>query len=246
MTLNTRDALELNHFKNLSSHWWDEKGPFKILHRITPLRMAFIREKVGVQFGCIEEALKPFRGLRVLDVGCGGGLLCEPLARLGADVTGIDPLEENITVAKDHANAMGLSITYLPHTIEEMPQDCPSFDVIVASEIIEHVINPDGFLEACVKHLSARGGMVLTTFNKTFKSYLFGILMAENVLKWAPRGTHSWEKFISPQDLSQKLLALGLGNQEIAGLSFSPLTGNWQLSSSTDVNYFLWGAKAYI
>ena len=243
MTLNTRDPAELNHFKSLSSCWWDESGPFQILHAITPLRMDFIKEKVGVYFACPEASLKPFQGLRILDVGCGGGLLCEPLARLGADVTGIDPLEENIAVAKDHAHAMGLSITYLSHTAEDLPEDFSSFDVVVASEIIEHVINPDGFLKACVKHIKPKGGMIVTTFNKTLKSYFLGILLAEYVLKWAPRGTHSWEKFIPPEDLSRKLSSLGLGKQEITGLCFSPLTNTWYLSPSTDINYFLWSAK---
>ncbi|MBI2707741.1 MAG: bifunctional 2-polyprenyl-6-hydroxyphenol methylase/3-demethylubiquinol 3-O-methyltransferase UbiG [Proteobacteria bacterium] len=241
--MNTRDPLELAHFKNMSSTWWDEKGPLRLLHRITPQRVAFIKEKVGVYFRIPEDSLKPFHGLRILDVGCGGGILCEPLARLGAEVTGIDPLEENIALAKAHAKAMDLSITYLSHTIEELPQNLSSFDVIIASEIIEHVKDQDGFLKACVDRLSPDGGLVVTTFNKTLKSYVLGIIAAEYILNWAPRGTHSWEKFISPEVLSQKLKTLGLGLQEITGLRFSPLSGEWGFSSSTDVNYFLWGAR---
>lgn len=241
--MNTRDPLELAHFQNLSSTWWDEKGPFRLLHKITPQRLAFIKEKVGVHFQLSEDSLKPFKGLRILDVGCGGGILCEPLTRLGAEVTGIDPLEDNIDLAKAHAEAMGLSITYLAHSIEELPQTLHSFDVIIASEIIEHVKDPDGFLKACVDRLSPDGGLVVTTFNKTLKSYVLGIVAAEYILNWAPRGTHSWEKFISPEALSQKLKTLGLGVQEITGLRFFALTGEWSLSSSTDVNYFLWGAR---
>jgi 2-polyprenyl-6-hydroxyphenyl methylase/3-demethylubiquinone-9 3-methyltransferase len=198
---------------------------------------------VGVYFRIREVALKPFQGLRILDVGCGGGILCEPLARLGAEVTGIDPLEDNITLARAHAEAMGLSITYLAHAIEELPQTLPPFDVIIASEIIEHVADPDGFLKACVVRLNWGGGLVVTTFNKTLKSYVLGIVAAEYILNWAPRGTHSWEKFISPEILSEKLRDLGLGSQETTGLCFSPLRGEWRLSPSTDVNYFLWAAR---
>lgn len=242
MKLNTKNLVEINHFKNLSSTWWDEVGAFHILHAITPLRLAFIKEKIGIQFRVSENAVKPFKNLRVLDVGCGGGLLCEPLARLGADVTGIDPVFENIAVAEDHAREMGLSITYLPCAIEDLPDDLPLFDVIIASEIIEHVDDPDGFLKSCVEHLSERGGMVVTTLNKTFKSYFFGVFAAEYILKWAPPGTHRWDKFIPPNELSRKLATLGLSNQEIAGLGFSPLTREWSLVPSTDINYFLWAS----
>lgn len=240
MKMNTCDTKELNHFKSYCSTWWDESGPFQVLHAINPLRLAFIKEKIGVHFKRPETSLNPFNGLRILDVGCGGGVLCEPLARLGADVTGIDPLYENIEVAKAHAEAMGLDITYLPFAIEDSFFDGPQFDVIIASEIIEHVANPDGFLTTCLKHLSPQGGIIITTFNKTLKSYLLGIVAAEYIMKWAPRGTHTWEKFITPQNLSQKLSSHGLNNQEFQGLGFFPLAREWRLSSSKDVNYFFW------
>jgi len=241
--MNSRNFKELHHFQSLSSTWWDKKGPFRLLHEITPLRMAFIKEKAGVHFRIREDGLKPLQDLRILDVGCGGGILCEPLARLGADVTGIDPLEGNIVLAKAHADAMGLSITYLPCAIEELPEDLPLFDVVIASEVIEHVDEPEAFLKACVSRLASRGGMVVTTFNKTVKSYLLGILAAEYILKWAPLGTHSWDKFISPHILSQNLKANGLLTQEIIGLQFSPLTKNWHFSPSLEVNYFLWAGR---
>ncbi|OJW53429.1 MAG: hypothetical protein BGO67_01650 [Alphaproteobacteria bacterium 41-28] len=244
MAINTRDTAELDHFKNLSSTWWSEGGPFRILHAITPLRMAFIKENIGVHFRLPEISSRPFQGLRILDVGCGGGLLCGPLARLGAEVTGIDPLEENTLIAQNHAEAMGLPITYLASTIEDLSPDLPPFDVVIASEIIEHVADPDGFLRECANHLSSRGGMVVTTFNKTLKSYLLGIIAAEYILGWAPRGTHSWKKFISPRDLSLQLKELGLRNQALTGLYFSPLSGDWRLSPVTDVNYFMWAARS--
>lgn len=242
MTLHTQNINELNHFKSLSSHWWEARGPFEQLHAITPLRIAYFKEKVGVHFKHSENSSKPFQGLRVLDVGCGGGILSEPLARLGADVTGIDPVEENIQIAKTHAKGMGLHIHYLPCIIEDLPQDIHLFDVVIASEIIEHVSDYQTFLKACVTHLKPHGAMMITTFNKTLRSYLLGILAAEYILRWAPRGTHTWNKFVSPQDLSQLLSSYGLGNQEIKGLSFSPLKG-WHLSSSTAVNYFLWAER---
>lgn len=243
MKHNLTDKNELNHFKNLSSHWWDAQGPFDQLHAINPLRIAYIKEKVGIHFRRSEGDPKPLQGLRVLDVGCGGGLLCEPLARLGAEVTGIDPVQENIHIAKAHAEAMDLPITYLSRRVENLPVDLPLFDLVIASEIIEHITDHQNFLKGCVARLASHGGMIVTTFNKTLKSYLLGILAAEYVLKWAPRGTHSWDKFVPPQDLSRILSSFGLGDQDITGLSYSPLRGGWCFSSSTDVNYFLWAGR---
>jgi 2-polyprenyl-6-hydroxyphenyl methylase/3-demethylubiquinone-9 3-methyltransferase len=241
--MNTLNPSELAHFQALSPTWWEERGPFKILHEITPYRIAFLKEKAGIHFQIPDDKLDFFKGLRILDVGCGGGLFCEPLARLGAEVVGIDPLYENITLAKNHATAMDLPITYLPYAIENLPKDISPFDIIIASEIIEHVDNFDDFLKACVSHLSPLGGLMITTFNQTMKSYLFGILMAEYVLKWAPRGTHSWEKFISPEKLSRKLQHLSFPHQELTGLQYFPLSQKWGFSPSLDVNYFLWATQ---
>lgn len=242
MLINTKDTHELTHFKKLSTHWWEGEGPFKQLHNINPFRLSFLKEKAGLHFGLPEQDPKPLRGLRILDVGCGGGLLCEPLARLGADITGIDVIEENIHIAKAHAEQMGLSISYLSSSVEHLPKGLPLFDIVIASEVIEHVTDYKSFLEACVTRLKPHGGLMITTFNRTLKSYLFGILAAEYVLRWAPRGTHSWDKFRSPQDLSRVLVSHGFDNQEVTGLSFSPLRG-WSFSSSTDVNYFLWAGR---
>lgn len=242
MNFHKNDIDELSHFKNLSRHWWEGQGPFAQLHAINPFRLAFLKEKTGIHFGLLEHDLNPLQGLRILDVGCGGGLFCEPLARLGAEVVGIDPTQENITIAKAHAEGMGLPITYLPCDIEELPEDLLLFDVLIASEVIEHITDHESFLKACVARLKPHGGMMVTTFNKTLKSYLLGIIAAEYVLRWAPRGTHSWDKFRSPQDLSRTFSSLGLTNQHITGLSYSPL-GGWAFSSSTDVNYFLWASR---
>jgi 2-polyprenyl-6-hydroxyphenyl methylase/3-demethylubiquinone-9 3-methyltransferase len=243
MTPNTQNKAELEHFKAYSRVWWDEAGPFKVLHDITPLRMAFIKEKVGVHFNLKDKATNPLKSLRILDVGCGGGLLCEPLARLGAHVTGIDPVKENIIVAQKHAKERELKISYLACAVEDLPADTPPFDVVVASEIIEHVDHPDAFLKACAAHLASRGGMVVTTFNRTFKSYVLGIIAAEYILRWAPVGTHTWEKFITPEEMSQKLASLGLGIQEMTGVSFSPFARRWEFASSLDMNYFMWAGR---
>ncbi|MBA3813497.1 MAG: bifunctional 2-polyprenyl-6-hydroxyphenol methylase/3-demethylubiquinol 3-O-methyltransferase UbiG [Alphaproteobacteria bacterium] len=236
------DAEELIHFQNLSAHWWEGQGPFKQLHAINPFRIAFLKEKVGIHFGLCEHEVKPLQGLRILDVGCGGGVFCEPLARLGAEVIGIDLIPENIRVAKRHAEEMGLPLTYLSCAVEDLPQEFPLFDVVIASEVIEHITDHEGFLETCVARLKPHGGMMVTTFNQTLKSYLLGIIAAEYVLRWAPPGTHSWAKFRSPQDLSRILLSHGFGNQDITGLSYSPVRG-WGFSSSIDVNYFLWAGR---
>lgn len=241
--MNTRDLFEIKHFKALSGQWWNEKGPFALLHEMTPQRIAFLKEKIGLHFSLSQKVLHPLKGLRILDVGCGGGILCEPLARLGAEMVGIDPVEENIEEAKIHAQEMELPIMYLPLAVEDLPENVPLFDVVIASEIVEHVTNPDAFLRACVARLKPHGGIFISTFNKTLKSYLFGILAAEYLLKWVPRGTHSWDKFISPQELSKKLKALGMDHQEIRGLQFSPLTRQWSVGGSTDMNYFLWAAR---
>lgn len=243
MDARSLNQKEIEHFQNLSTTWWDEEGPFRILHAITPLRMAFIKEKIEIGFRRIEASSSPLKGLRILDVGCGGGLLCEPLARLGANVTGIDPIEENISVAKNHADAMDLSIDYRACTIEDLTKDIGLFDVIIASEIVEHVDHPYEFIKICTEHLQEKGGIIVTTFNKTIKSYLLGIVAAEHILGWAPKGTHSWDKFMKPENLSHHLSDLGFKDQELSGLCYNPLKREWGLSSSTDVNYFLWAFR---
>jgi len=269
--MNTRDPREIEHFQSLSNTWWDEGGPFRLLHAMTPLRMAFLTERIKLSFsgrggetpspqkkqteslsapkklprggGASEERL-PLKGLRILDVGCGGGLFCEPLSRLGAEVIGIDPVEENLKVAPQHAEEGGLSITYLPYAIEDMPVDFPKVDVVVASEILEHVENPEIFLRACAAHIKPGGGLFLSTLNKTLKSYVLGIVAAEHILKWAPCGTHSWEKFVPPHVLSKILQSLGFSYQEVQGLSLSPLTQRWRFSPSLSINYFVWATRS--
>lgn len=231
--MNTQDPHELAHFKRLSSTWWDEKGPFQLLHAMTPLRVSFI----------LEKAARPLHGLRILDVGCGGGILCEPLARLGADVVGIDAVEENIRVAQDHGQALGLSIRYFAKAIEDLPPDLGPFDLVIASEILEHVTEPRHFLKACADQLHEHGSLYITTLNQTLKSYLFGILAAEYILGWAPRGTHTWGKFIPPHRLTVMLKEIGFRAQSLQGVRLSPLSKTWHFSSSREINYFLWGRK---
>jgi len=230
--MTTLDPAELSHFQRLSATWWDEAGPFQLLHTLTPLRMAFLRKHAG-----------SLEGLRVLDVGCGGGLLCEPLARLDAEVVGIDPVEENLQVARAHAEAMGLSPTYLPYAIEDLPKEMGNFDLIIASEIIEHVADAQAFLRACTARLQEGGALLVTTLNKTIPSYVLGILAAEYLFKWAPVGTHTWHKFISPPVLAENLKNLGFSTQYIQGVRLAPFSKAWHFSASTAINYFLWAQK---
>lgn len=241
--MNTRDPLELEHFTKLSATWWDEAGPFQLLHRMTPLRMAFLLECATSYFNLPENVSHPLQGLRILDVGCGGGLFCEPLARLGADVTGIDPVGAHLEVARAHASKNGLTIQYIPCAIEDLPSDHRAFDLVIASEILEHVADQDGFLQVCVETLAPRGALMVTTLNQTMKSYVLGILAAEYLLKWAPQGTHSWDKFVPPHVLSRKLKALGLTTLYTQGVRLSPLNKTWHFSSCMDINYFMWGEK---
>lgn len=241
--MDTRDFSELIHFKGLRDEWWNPNGSFKVLHQVTPCRLLFLKEHVGRYFSLAVQERQPFQRLRILDIGCGGGLLSEPLARLGAEVLGIDPVEDALVCARAHAHESHLVISYLPCTIETLPPEEGLFDVIVASEVLEHVNHPHEFLRACKDRLKPKGGLFLSTFNKTLKSYLFGILGAEYILKWAPHGTHRWEKFISPENLTGQLMDLGFSHQEMRGLSFSPFRREWSLSSALDINYFVWADK---
>lgn len=216
------------HFKRFSSLWWDENGPYSILHQMTPLRMQYIKTHIG----------SPFSGLRILDVGCGGGLLSEPLTRLGAHVVAIDAVKENIEVASEHAQQEGLSIDYRVGTLEEYAHMNPSqFDVIIALEIIEHVNSSRDFLENCAALLKGEGKLFLSTFHRTFKSYIFGILMAEYVLRWVPRGTHHWNKFVKPSEVADSLKSKGLKFEDICGITYDVGKSCWKFSKDVQVNY---------
>ena len=233
------DAEEVAKFSRLAAEWWDPHGKFAVLHKFNPVRLAYIRDHATARFGRDPNLPRPLRDLRLLDIGCGGGLLAEPMARLGADVVAIDPAETNIATAKLHAGETGLAVDYRVATAEELAAAGERFDVILNMEVIEHVIDPAAFVAVCGGMLKPGGLMVVATLNRTLKSFAFAIIGAEYVLGWLPRGTHHWEKFITPEELDRYLAAAGLNPADITGVVYNPLTGTWARSRDTDVNYML-------
>jgi 2-polyprenyl-6-hydroxyphenyl methylase/3-demethylubiquinone-9 3-methyltransferase len=233
----TIDAADIARFDQVAATWWDPDGPFKPLHRLNPARLAFLRRTLDQHFGSTANTLRPLAGKRLLDAGCGGGLIAEPMARLGAAVTGLDASAEALTVARAHAAAQGLAIDYRQGGIEDV--DGPPFDVILALEVIEHVADPDAFLGHCRKLLAPGGILIVSTLNRTSKSFALGIVAAEYLLRWLPRGTHDWKKFLKPSELAAALRRAGLSLRSQAGLVYNPLTGQWKISDTDlSVNYF--------
>ena len=233
----TVDPEEIQAFSKDSTSWWDENGPFKPLHRLNPVRLSFIKQQICDHYGCDMKALDAFKGLKILDIGCGGGLVCEPLARLGATVTGADADTQAISVAKEHAQNQGLDITYLADAAEDI-EKC--YDVVLALEIIEHVTNPHDFISTLKQRVRPGGLVIVSTLNRNPKSFLFGIIAAEYLLRWVPAGTHNWKKFIKPSELSKLLRAHKLYPHEIAGIMFDPFGAEFRLSETDiDVNYIM-------
>ncbi|MBK9081531.1 MAG: bifunctional 2-polyprenyl-6-hydroxyphenol methylase/3-demethylubiquinol 3-O-methyltransferase UbiG [Rhizobiales bacterium] len=234
------DPADLARFERLGEEWWNVKGPMKPLHRMNPARVGWLRERLCAHFGRDPKAPAPLAGLRILDVGCGGGILCEPLARMGAAVTGIDPAPGNIGIARAHARRAGLSVDYRATTAEELAAAGETFDAVCAMEVVEHVVEPAAFL-AVVASLARPGGVVfVSTLNRTPKAYALAIVGAEYVLRWLPRGTHDWRKFVTPDELAGMLVAGGLEEVERAGVIYHPLADDWRVSRrDLDVNYMI-------
>jgi 2-polyprenyl-6-hydroxyphenyl methylase / 3-demethylubiquinone-9 3-methyltransferase len=233
----TVDPAEIAKFSKLSETWWDPNGKMKPLHAINPLRLAYIRDAACRKFDRDSRKLDCLSGLRILDVGCGAGLLCEPLTRLGAKVTGVDPSATNIEVAKLHAATSSLAIDYRCITIEEMPDD--TFDIVLAMEVIEHVVSVANFLDRCAALMKPDGLMLVSTLNRTWKSFALAIVGAEYVLRWLPRGTHEWDKFVTPAEVTHHLSRNKLSISDQAGVIYNPLADKWLLSSDMDVNYMV-------
>ena len=231
------DSSEVNKFSAMAAEWWDTAGKFAPLHKFNPVRLAFIRETAAAHFHRDSRKLTPFEGLTLLDIGCGGGLLAEPMARLGFQVLGADASEENIKIAAAHARQMRLPITYRCITAEELADEGKSFDVVLNMEVIEHVADLPAYLEACCRLISSGGLMFVATINKTLKSLLLAKIGAEFVLRWVPAGTHDWNRFVGPSRLRSLLKTGGLKATKVQGVAFDPLTWSWRLSSDTDVNY---------
>ena len=225
------DAAEVAKFEAMAATWWDPRGPHAPLHAMNPCRLDYIADQIAAQHGRDRRSLRPFDGLRVLDAGCGGGLLCEPMARLGATVTGIDPGEGAIPVAKAHAEAQGLAIDYRVATVEELATAGETFDAVLAMEVVEHLPDPHGFLAACARMLVPGGPLVVSTLNRTPQSWAMAILGAEYLLGWLPRGTHDWRRFVTPAELAAMLRGAGLTPVDAKGFVFDPLGGEWRLSA---------------
>jgi len=234
----TVDPGEVARFSQLSEQWWDPKGKMAPLHKINPLRLAYIRDAACRKFDRNPKSLNCLSGLRILDIGCGAGLLCEPLTRLGAQVIGVDPSATNISVAKLHAERGHLSIDYRCTTIEEMdPRE--RFDIVLAMEVVEHVANVGMFLDRCAALLKPSSMLVASTINRNWKSFALAIVGAEYVLRWLPRGTHQWDKFVTPAELTHHLERNKLAVSDQAGVVYNPLADKWTISSDMDVNYML-------
>ncbi len=238
---NTANKDEIEKFDKLAKEWWNPKGKFAPLHKFNPIRQEYLIDHISKNFNLNLNDTMPFKDLEILDVGCGGGLLCEPLSRLGAKMTGIDAAKTNIEVAKIHMKESGLNINYQNIKPEEIIDK--KFDAILCMEIIEHVEDVDFFIESCVKLLKPGGVIFVATLNKTLKSFALAIVGAEYILRWLPIGTHEWNKFISPNDVINKVSKFYLKHVETIGVIFNPLFNKWKLSNDTDVNYMCYFKK---
>lgn len=239
----TIDEAEVARFSALAAEWWNPHGKFGVLHKFNPVRLGFIRDQAAAHFGRDLKGVKPFAGLRLLDIGCGGGLLSEPMTRLGFDVLGADASEKNIKTASVHAEEQGLAIDYRATTAEALAEAGERFDVVLNMEVIEHVADLNLFLTSCASMLKPTGLMFVATINRTAKAFALAIVGAEYVLGWLPRGTHDWAKFVKPLELDTALTRAGMNVTTETGVMFNPLTGGWLLSTDTDVNYMVAARK---
>ncbi|MCY1126725.1 bifunctional 2-polyprenyl-6-hydroxyphenol methylase/3-demethylubiquinol 3-O-methyltransferase UbiG [Frigidibacter sp. RF13] len=238
MSPTTVDPAEIAKFEAMAAEWWDVGGKFKPLHMMNPVRLDYICAQIAAEFGRDLTAPRPFEGLRLLDIGCGGGLLSEPMARLGATVVGADAAEGNIPVARLHAEQSGLTIDYRHTTAEALAEAGEAFDVVLAMEIVEHVADPQGFTTTCHDLLKPGGLMVMSTLNRTAKSFLAAIIGAEWVMRWLPKGTHDWQKFITPEELYGLIRTAGLDPVDRKGFVFNPVSWQWSVSErDLAVNY---------
>jgi 2-polyprenyl-6-hydroxyphenyl methylase/3-demethylubiquinone-9 3-methyltransferase len=238
------DAAEVERFSRHAADWWDARGPMAALHKFNPVRLAYIRDQAAEQFGRDPKKLDCLKGLRMLDIGCGGGILSEPLARLGAHMIGADPSRENIAVASAHAQESGVTIDYRATTAEDLAAAGERFDVVLAMEVVEHVADVDAFVATCASMVKPGGLMIAATLNRTLKSFALAIVGAEYILRWLPRGTHQWDKFITPEELEAAIEDGGLQVTAERGVVYNPFVDRWQLSSDMDVNYMLVAERA--
>ena len=239
--MNSVNKKEIEKFSKMAAEWWDPSGKFKPLHKFNPIRIRYIKENIINSFK-LKSKKKPLDKINILDIGCGGGLLSEPMTRLGANVTGIDASSKNINIAKLHAKKNKLKINYLCSSPEKLKIQ-KKFDVILNMEIVEHVEDINFFINSCSKLLKKNGLMFVATLNKTLKSYLFAIIGAEYVLRWLPIGTHDWEKFVKPEDLKEILNNNNLKLEKLDGMNFNIINDEWSVSSDTSINYIVKSIK---
>ena len=231
------DPDEIARFEAMAEAWWDPNGAFRPLHKFNPVRLGFLRDRIAAHFGRDARSGQPLDGISLIDIGCGGGLVCEPLARLGSAVTGIDASERNIAIAAAHAGESGLAIDYRATTAEALAESGRRFDVVLALEIVEHVADLDLFVEACCRLARPDGLMIFATLNRTPKSFAFAIVGAEYLLRWLPRGTHSWRKFVRPSELARALARRDAPLEALTGVTYNPVTDRWRLSNDLDIIY---------
>lgn len=239
----TVDEAEIARFSAIAEEWWDPAGKFKPLHKFSPVRLSYIKENVCNHFCRPISEATAFKGLRMLDIGCGGGLLCEPMARLGAEVVGADPSETNINVARIHAEKMNLSIDYRAVTAATLAQAGETFDVVLNMEVVEHVADVPLFMKECASMVRPGGLMFVATINRTLKAYALAIVGAERVLKWLPEGTHQYDKLVKPAELETAFSEAGLALEDRCGVSYNPLLDHWSRSKDLDVNYMLLASR---
>jgi 2-polyprenyl-6-hydroxyphenyl methylase / 3-demethylubiquinone-9 3-methyltransferase len=233
------DPAEVEKFDRLATEWWDPNGKMKPLHKFNPVRLAYLRDTLAAHFDRDVKTPMPFKGLSLLDIGCGGGLLSEPLARLGFDVTGIDPARNNVDVAIAHADRSGVNVNYRKITAETLQAEKAAFDVVLAMEVVEHVPNVEDFVAAATSLVKPNGMFVAATINRTKRSFVLAIVGAEYVMRWLPVGTHSWEKFVTPTELETAIDTGGLSVFDRQGVVFNPLFDRWSLAKDMAVNYMV-------
>lgn len=235
----TIDQAEVDRFTAMAAEWWNPAGKFKPLHKFNPVRIRYIRDKAAAHFGRDANSHKPLEGLRILDIGCGGGLLSEPMARMGATVIGADASERNIGIASTHAAQTGVTVDYRAVTAEQLAAEGEKFDIILNMEVVEHVADVDFFITTCASMVKPGGMMFVATINRTMKAMALAIIGAEHVLRWLPKGTHQYEKLVRPEELEKPLAASGMQIDERTGVFFNPLMNQWNLSKDMDVNYMM-------
>lgn len=244
MTDTTIDPAEVARFDRIAQDWWDPNGPMRMLHRFNPVRLGYIRDEACRRFGRDPKSAHSLDGLAILDVGCGGGILSEPLGRLGARIAGLDPAPTNIAVAKLHAERAGVSVDYRNETVEAVAARGEAFDMVLAMEVVEHVTDMQAFVTACAQTVKPGGLLIMATINRTLRSFALAIVGAEYVLGWLPKGTHQWNKFVTPQELTQAIAAAGLRIGDETGVVYNPLRDQWLLSSDMAVNYMVAAERA--